>query len=234
MADPGGLHTSSPEELRSRLAAERAGRPFLEYRDGEGEQQIVVLRDDVDHLTVGRRPSSDVPLAHDGEVSRLHAELRCVGDDWTLSDDGLSRNGSFVNGQRIIGRTRLSDGDALRFGNTVVIYREPASRASVPTLVAIGAQQPVPVSETKRRVLVALCRPLAESSLAPPATNKQIADEVFLSVQAVKAHLRELFGVFGLQDEGQYHKRANLAWAALSSGTITTAELSDRVPSPGP
>ena len=33
-------------------------------------------------------------------------------------DDGLSRNGTFVNGERLSGRRRLTDGDTLRFGGT--------------------------------------------------------------------------------------------------------------------
>ena len=42
-------------------------------------------------------------LDFDPEVSRVHAELERLGDDWTVADDGLSRNGSFVNGERVVG-----------------------------------------------------------------------------------------------------------------------------------
>ena len=34
--------------------------------------------------------------------------------DWTVVDDGLSRNGTYVNGERIHGRRRLVDGDTPR------------------------------------------------------------------------------------------------------------------------
>ena len=60
-------------------------------------------------------------------------------------------------------------------------------------------------------MLVALCRPLKDSAYAAPATNKDIADEVHLSVDAVKAHLRVLFERFGLDDLPQNQKRARLA-----------------------
>ena len=54
------------------------------------------------------------------------------------------------------------------------------------------------LSEAQRRVLVALCRPFKESSgYATPATNQQIAAELFLTVDAVKTHLRALFAKFG-------------------------------------
>ena len=42
-----------------------------------------------------------------------------------LVDEGLSRNGSFVNGERVDGRRLLDDGDELRFGQTLLRYRAP-------------------------------------------------------------------------------------------------------------
>ncbi len=50
------------------------------------------------------------------------------------------------------------------------------------------------LTETQQRVLVALCRPLREgASFATPASNQQIADELHLSLDTVKTHLRTLF-----------------------------------------
>ena len=60
---------------------------------------------------------------------------------------------------------------------------------------------------------------------ARPATNKQIAAELFLTVQAVKTHLRALFGRFGLEDLGQNEKRLRLAELALQAGLVTAADL---------
>ena len=60
----------------------------------------------------------------------MHAELEPTGGEWTLVDDGLSRNGSYVNGERVTGRRRLRDRDMLRFGRTVVLYRAPAAPGS--------------------------------------------------------------------------------------------------------
>jgi hypothetical protein len=72
----------------------------------------------------------------------------------------------------------------------------------------------------QRKVLIALCRPVNVSPFAPPATNKQIADEVFLSVDAVKAHLRILFDRFGIGELPQNEKRARLAARALLDGVL--------------
>jgi DNA-binding NarL/FixJ family response regulator len=72
---------------------------------------------------------------------------------------------------------------------------------------------------------VALCRPLNDASSAVPATNRQIAEEVFLSVDAVKAHLRILFERFGLGGLPQNEKRARLAQAALAAGAVTPRDF---------
>jgi pSer/pThr/pTyr-binding forkhead associated (FHA) protein len=139
-------------------------------------------------------------------------------------DDGLSTNGTFVNGQRVVGRLRLRDGDRLRAGRTTIAFRaEGAGR--VRETVAAANLPTVELSDQQRRVLVALCRPLREGSEATPATNREIAEEVFLSLDAVKMHLRTLFGRFGLEDLPQNRKRATLAARALQSGAISIREL---------
>lgn len=58
-----------------------------------------------------------------------------LGDDWLLVDEGLSRNGSFVNRERVTGRRRLCDGDELRFGATVMIFRAPFQAGRQSTVV---------------------------------------------------------------------------------------------------
>ena len=192
------------------------------YRDGDGKQTLVELSGD--EFTVGRREDNDLALPWDQEVSRLHAELHRVKGDWTVVDDGLSRNGTFLNGERIRGRHRLRDGDRLCFGETIVAYCAPRESESQSTLVVAGAVD-VELSDTQRKVLTALCRPLGESAFAMPATNREIAETLFLSVDAVKAHLRVLFERFGLQDLPQNQKRASLAATALLNGIVKAHDL---------
>jgi pSer/pThr/pTyr-binding forkhead associated (FHA) protein len=214
----------SPVELKAQIEAERAGQPFLLFRDEAGQQQIFALAG-IDRVTVGRT-GSDILLDWDTEVSRLHAELERIGDQWTVSDDGLSRNGTYLNGERIVGKRRLRDGDQVRFGHTAASFRDPLSARATETKVASQALGRVHLSEAQRRVLVSLCRPFKESGgYATPATNQQIATELFLSVEAVKTHLRALFGKFGIADLPQNQKRARLVELALMNGVITPRDL---------
>jgi pSer/pThr/pTyr-binding forkhead associated (FHA) protein len=222
----GAVPAETAVELKARIEAERRGVPFLVYRDREGNQLVRELDGGPDRLTVGRSEAANISLGFDPEVSRVHAELERLGDDWTVADDRLSRNGSFVNGERVVGRRRLRDGDALRFGDTLVLFRSPAQAGSEETATATDHPDVSRVTETQRRVLVALCRPFREGSeFASPATNKQVADEVFLSIDAVKANLRALFEVFEVGDLPQNQKRIRLAELALRSGVISPRDL---------
>jgi pSer/pThr/pTyr-binding forkhead associated (FHA) protein len=217
--------TSAPE-LKAQIEAERGGRPFLVLRDGEDEQRIVVIEEAATGLWIGRGESADVRLDWDEEVSALHAQLEVVGAECTLLDDGLSRNGSFVNEERVDGRRRLRDGDRLRFGRTAVHYRRPGEGAPEATVAAGKVPAAATISPGQRRVLVALCRPFKnEAAFATPPTNQAIAEELHLSVDAVKTHMRALFEKLEVEDLPQNQKRVALAERALQSGAVSRREL---------
>jgi pSer/pThr/pTyr-binding forkhead associated (FHA) protein len=217
--------TSAPE-LKAQIEAERGGRPFLVYRDGGGEQRIVVVAEGTESLWVGRGTSADLRLDWDAEVSALHARIEVVRGECTLLDDGLSRNGSFVGEQRVDGRRRLRDGEVLRFGRTTVLFRRPGESAPEATVAAGQTPGAATISPGQRRVLLALCRPFKDGSpFATPATNQEIAAELHLSVDAVKTHMRALFEKLEVADLPQNQKRAALVERALQSGAVSRREL---------
>jgi DNA-binding NarL/FixJ family response regulator len=123
------------------------------------------------------------------------------------------------------GRRRLREGDRLVFGETPVTFRAPADAEAESTAQIRLAGATLPISESQRKVLVALCRPLKDSAYAAPATNKAIAEEIHLSVDAVKAHLRVLFERFGLDALPQNQKRAQLAAITLVNGIVRQHEF---------
>jgi pSer/pThr/pTyr-binding forkhead associated (FHA) protein len=217
---------TSALELKAQIEAERGGRPFLVYRDGEGEQRIAVVEPGIEALWVGRGDSADLRLDWDEEVSALHAQIEVGRDECTLLDDGLSRNGSFVGEQRVDGRRRLRDGDTLRFGRTRVLFRRPGEGAPEATVAASEVPAAATVSPGQRRVLLALCRPFKDKSqFATPATNQAIAEELHLSVDAVKTHMRALFEKLGVEELPQNRKRVALVERALQSGVVSRRDL---------
>jgi pSer/pThr/pTyr-binding forkhead associated (FHA) protein len=222
-----GTHrAASAPELKAQIEAEREGRPFLVFRDGDDEQRIVAVEPGAAELWVGRGESADVRLEWDEEVSALHAQIEVVRDECTLVDDGLSRNGSFVNEERVHGRRHLRDGDTIRFGRTAVAYRRPGAAAPEATVIASDVPAAATVSPAQRKVLLALCRPYKDGGgFATPATNQEIGAELHLSVDAVKTHMRALFEKLGVGDLPQNQKRVALVERALQSGAVSKRDL---------
>jgi pSer/pThr/pTyr-binding forkhead associated (FHA) protein len=70
-------------------------------------------------VTIGRSSDCDVRV-DDANVSRRHAEVRRIGDGYSLVDLG-STNGTEVNGQRIQ-ETALMNGDVISVGTTRITF----------------------------------------------------------------------------------------------------------------
>jgi hypothetical protein len=219
--------------LSERIREGRRGVPFLSYRDGAGKQQIFDLDATVSRVRIGRKPSNDIALGWDAEVSRTHATMVKVDDRWVLIDDERSRNGSYVNGQRVSDRHLLEDGDILRFGETLILYRSPVAsdilrrghmdpRSTTATASAVPAA--VFLSETQRRVLLALCGLLEEgAATSGDAADEQIAKQLSLDVQAVRENLWALSHVFDTEELPGDEGVALLVERARHSGVIAKA-----------
>ena len=88
-----------------------------------------------DGAVVGRGQFSDVRL-NDATVSRRHALIRGVGDDYELIDQD-SANGTRHRGTRIATPVRIHDGDEIEFGEVKATFHAVASaQLSLPALDA--------------------------------------------------------------------------------------------------
>jgi pSer/pThr/pTyr-binding forkhead associated (FHA) protein len=195
------------------------------FSDREGRLQLFVFEPGSRLASVGRGPSSDVVLDWDEQVSRRHARFEWVDAVWVLIDDGPSSNGTFINGQRVDGSRCVTDGDVLRFGTTTVTFREPRRERAAK---ANDAQAPpgVALSTTQRRILAALCRPYkGRSGFASPADDQRIAEELFLSVGEVGAHVQVLCAKLGIGEAAAAERRVRLVDAAFSTGLISERDL---------
>ena len=92
---------------------------------------------DIDDVLIGRgaaksctRVGSKLELRIPGKyLSQAHARLRRDGTDWIVEDQE-SNNGTFVNGERVTER-KLSDGDVIDVGHTLLRYRAAIASAPV-------------------------------------------------------------------------------------------------------
>ena len=173
---------------------------------------------DAERVTVGTLESNDLVVDGDG-VSRVHAVLERFGDAWCVRDLG-SRNGTFVNGGRVIGERALHSGDEIVLGRLRLLFHSPARGNET----AAVAQAPS-LTPRERDVLVALCRPLLTGdAFTEPASIRAIAAELVVSEAAVKQHLSRLYVKFDVETQGG-RKRVLLANAAVARGAVKLGDL---------
>ena len=86
----------------------------LTIEDDEGQRTSLDLN--LEEYSVGRAEDNDIRLT-ERNVSRSHAVLRNRVDGWEIVDEG-SYNGTFVNGERVVGDGAiLATGDVINLGD---------------------------------------------------------------------------------------------------------------------
>jgi len=180
----------------------------------ESTGATIRLRPDV--TTVGRGGSVDVHLDHPS-VSKLHAEIIRRGPYAYVSDLGLSRHGTRVNG-KVVAQRLLENGDVLSFGSERCRIGGLASEAPLPETEPRRSAVP----ELTRRevdVVSALCRPaLCHDAFVAPATARDIAADLVVTEAAVKQHLLRLYQKLRIA-EGP-NRRVRLANEVVARGLV--------------
>jgi serine/threonine-protein kinase len=103
--------------------------PFITFIGGRLEDVTINLRSVEsrylleDKTSIGRS-SENIIVLRDAKVSRYQAEITTDGEDWFLEDFNSSL-GTFVNGERIITRRLLKDGDNIRMGDFIFVFDKP-------------------------------------------------------------------------------------------------------------
>jgi hypothetical protein len=117
-----------------------------------------------ERVTVGKASTNLISLEHDSTVSRVHAVLENLGFAWSIRDVG-SRNGTYLNGEKISAERVLHSGDELRVGNSRLVFWE-ADEGSVneATVAAKPARLPPRLTRRESEVLMVLCRPLVSTT----------------------------------------------------------------------
>lgn len=184
---------------------------------------------DGQRVTIGKSSTNTVALQHDSTVSRLHAVLENLGFAWSLRDVG-SRNGTYVNGEKITHERVLRSGDEVRVGNSRMVFWEERSAdgTAIGDATMSAEPSPLPPRLTPREldVLVALCRPVVSDNPFPePASVRRLAIELVVTEAAVKQHLQNLYDKFAIPADGE--RRVRLANEAIRRGAVTLAMLRD-------
>jgi len=173
-----------------------------------------------DKWSFGTSAAADYMIS-DRAVSRVHCVFERIGRGWFIRDLG-SRNGTFINGERLFGERPLHDGDEILLGRTRLTFRDRTTPTEVTTDVL---ERPPAVTVRERQVLIERCRPVLNgNTFTQPSSVSEIAAALTVTTAAVKQHLSHLYDKFGIDEPGAA-RRAALANAAVSRGAVTITDI---------
>ncbi len=172
-------------------------------------------------MTVGRSPENDI-VVEDAEASAIHAALEPLAGAWSVRDLS-SRNGTFVNGERVLSERPLRRGDEIRVGRSRLVYRPESGTAAVDaTATPLGVPD---LTRRERDVVLALFGGrLPNAVYFEPASTRDIAAALHVTEAAVKQHIVNLYNKFDLSVRAE-RTRARLANEALRRGAISLVDI---------
>ena len=143
----------------------------LVERQGPTPGQVFELTKD--EVAIGRDITNDIVI-NEAEVSRKHARLTLEGDRYKIEDLN-STNGTYINGQRLIGPHVLAVGEVIMFGDNVgmVFDGEPAQPDAT-------AERSVDLGSTPVAAI-----PAPTEGLVPPASASPQEDIALTPEQAI-------------------------------------------------
>jgi pSer/pThr/pTyr-binding forkhead associated (FHA) protein len=122
---------------------------------------------DQEEVRIGRSADNEVHLDNLG-VSRYHASIATVGEAQVLKDFG-SDNGTFVNGERVVGRRALDDGDRITLSKFTLVFRGERRRA-----------EPLAIRDNRQ---YALAGQTIVAQVAPPARDRRCPFSAWLELE---------------------------------------------------
>jgi len=199
----------------------KVGMPTVEVWGARGRECAIAL--DEPSYFIGSDPESTSITLDDPQVSRVHAALDSIGSVWFVRDLG-SRNGTFLNHDRVTGQHRLRHNDCIRIGQVELRYLD-GKELLRPSTTPIDDDCP-PLTRMERAVLVELCRPiLCHDIIREAAEVNQIAQCLFIGRNAVQAHLTNMYDKFELHKHEGASRRKLLAATAIERGCITRRDV---------
>lgn len=102
--------------------------PFSRFEIAIGDRRFALQPG---KTIIGRAPDATIKIVASG-VSRKHARITVVEDSAVLQDLG-SKNGTFLHGRKTVAPMKLADGDTIRVGRAVLVFRVVSSMESTMT-----------------------------------------------------------------------------------------------------
>jgi len=87
-----------------------------------GVEFVVDLDVGGEWIMIGWWLGNEVVFDWDFEVLCVYVVFECFGDEWMVVDDGLSRNGIYVNGECVTLCYWLHDGDVILIGGMLIAF----------------------------------------------------------------------------------------------------------------
>ena len=198
---------------------------------------------------IGKGPRNDIVIA-DPAVSTAHAKIRLEGDAYLLSDLG-SRNGTFINGQRVAEPRQLRQGDVIGIGLSKLTFRfsdfsETGAIEGETVAAAVKSSAPPPLTEESVAHAVVsagmvaksdvdrlradakgrrLCRALVEERVAPEDGLRDLMSKTFQMpvIDLSKVVIDDgIVGSFPGKVAREHH-----VFAALKDGEATVVAVAD-------
>jgi len=145
----------------------------LKVRPTEGEPFEIEIGNTA---TIGRSRDNTVSLHFSPHVSRQHAVIRCHNAyQYQIMDLG-SRNGTFVNGRRVVTPTGLAHGAVIRITNTELVFEHFEAEGADPSYDATVASGTTPAGEDQTAtVAVMVCDLRGFSTMSEILPEEELA-----------------------------------------------------------
>ena len=152
---------------------------LLIWKEDDLIKQQWILSDSSDEIKIGRSDECQVHIPVRW-ISRTHAILRRIGGQYTLEDAG-SKNGVFINSQRVVKAQPLSDGDLIQLAPGLeLIYVDSEATAPLPGRKGLGLH----VDLAERQIYI------HGQPLDPPLSTQQYQLLAVLADQPGKVYSR--------------------------------------------
>ena len=159
----------------------------------QGEEYEVVAPG----ISIGREHDNDIVLAHEKEVSRYHAKVTRINDVWHITDNG-SKNGVYLNDERIEAPSPLSIRDEIRIGGSLFLFTDDAVGVGDPEAGDTRATIAFPSTAAPDRVEDA---DPAEAEHTRPSAGRRGPPRTLILIAALVFVIVIVFGSIVIQEQ---------------------------------